>query len=51
MLAAVTLPLLLTLLGSVDAQYFPAEPKDVTVIDSHVEKGVSISFKEVMKGL
>ena len=38
---------LLTLLTSSVAQYFPAAPKNVTVVKSQLEDGVSISFKEV----
>ncbi|OCT51282.1 Carboxypeptidase S1 B [Cladophialophora carrionii] len=37
---------LLMLAGSSSGQYFPAAPKNVTVVRSQVQDGVSISFKE-----
>ena len=36
----------LALLASVDAQYFPPIPENVTKVNSKLEEGVYISFKE-----
>lgn len=36
-----------SLLGLVNGQYFPPTPQDVTVVQSKLEDGVSISFKQV----
>ena len=39
--------LALSLLTSVSAQYFPAAPKNVTIVKSKLQDGVSVSYKEV----
>jgi hypothetical protein len=39
--------LLFTWLELAATQYFPPAPKDVTVVKSKLQEGVSISFKEV----
>jgi hypothetical protein len=38
---------LLTLASLSFGQYFPAAPKNVTVVKSQLQEGVSVSFKEV----
>jgi hypothetical protein len=38
---------LLTLVGFSFGQYFPAAPKNVTVVKSQLQEDVSVSFKEV----
>ena len=40
-------PFALGLLSAVSAQYFPPTPKNVTVVQSQLQNGVSISYKEV----
>ena len=40
-------PLGFGLLGAVSAQYFPPTPENVTVVQSQLQNGVSISYKEV----
>lgn len=42
-----SLPIALVLITSAVAQYFPAEPQNVTVVKSHLQDGVYISYKEV----
>lgn len=37
----------LSLTTSVIAQYFPADPQNVTVVKSQIQDGVYISYKEV----
>lgn len=41
------LSIALSLTTSVIAQYFPADPQNVTVVKSQIQDGVYISYKEV----
>lgn len=45
-----TTSLLLALLVSVNAQYFPPTPSGVTKVQSKLEQGVFVSYKEVTRG-
>ena len=47
-MASMGTALLLSLAVSVSAQYFPETPKNVTVVKSQLQNGVSISYKEVI---
>ena len=41
----------LALLARVDAQYFPPVPENVTKVNSKLQEGVYVSFKEVCQSL
>jgi len=47
MMGLASLPIALTLVACAVAQYFPAEPKNVTVVKSQIQDGVFVSYKEV----